>query len=72
MGVEPCLVASSLEGVLAQRLVRVLCPHCKEEDHTDTTRLSKINWNRSEAPKSFARLAVASVARPVIMADMPF
>jgi len=29
MGVEPFLVASSLLGVLAQRLVRRLCPHCK-------------------------------------------
>jgi type II secretory ATPase GspE/PulE/Tfp pilus assembly ATPase PilB-like protein len=28
MGVEPFLVSSSLEGVLAQRLVRRLCPHC--------------------------------------------
>src|SRR5436309_1751697 len=34
MGVEPYLVASSLEAVLAQRLVRVLCKHCKEEDHS--------------------------------------
>ena len=34
MGVEPYLVASSLEAVLAQRLVRVLCPHCKQEDTT--------------------------------------
>jgi len=31
MGVEPFLLSSSLLGVLAQRLVRVLCPHCKEE-----------------------------------------
>jgi general secretion pathway protein E/type IV pilus assembly protein PilB len=31
MGVEPYLVASSVEVVLAQRLVRVICPHCKEE-----------------------------------------
>jgi len=30
MGVEPFLVGSSLVAVLAQRLVRVLCPHCKE------------------------------------------
>ncbi|HVO21583.1 MAG TPA: type II secretion system ATPase GspE [Anaeromyxobacter sp.] len=30
MGVQPFLVASSLVGVLAQRLVRVLCPHCKQ------------------------------------------
>ncbi len=34
MGVEPYLVASSLEAVLAQRLVRVLCPHCKEVDQS--------------------------------------
>uniref|UniRef100_UPI0013CEF219 GspE/PulE family protein n=1 Tax=Pseudomonas viridiflava TaxID=33069 RepID=UPI0013CEF219 len=32
MGVEPFLLASSLLGVLAQRLVRRLCPHCKQED----------------------------------------
>jgi general secretion pathway protein E len=30
MGIEPFMVASSLSGVLAQRLVRVICPHCKE------------------------------------------
>ncbi len=36
MGVEPYLVASSLEAVLAQRLVRVLCPHCKQADHSAT------------------------------------
>ncbi len=30
MGIEPYLVASSLEAVLAQRLVRVICTHCKE------------------------------------------
>ena len=30
MGIEPFLVASSLVCVLAQRLIRVICPHCKE------------------------------------------
>lgn len=30
MGVEPFLLASSLTGVLAQRLMRELCPHCKK------------------------------------------
>lgn len=29
MGVEPFLLSSSVIGVVAQRLVRVLCPHCK-------------------------------------------
>jgi len=37
MNVEPYLVASSLEAVLAQRLVRVLCPECKAEDTSPTT-----------------------------------
>ncbi len=31
MGVEPFMVASTLSAVLAQRLVRVICPHCREE-----------------------------------------
>lgn len=30
MGIEPFLVASSLVCVLAQRLIRVICPHCRE------------------------------------------
>jgi type II secretory ATPase GspE/PulE/Tfp pilus assembly ATPase PilB-like protein len=30
MGVEPFLISSSLEGVLAQRLVRRICLHCRE------------------------------------------
>lgn len=32
MGIEPFLISSSLLGILAQRLVRVLCDECKEED----------------------------------------
>jgi len=31
LGLEPYLIASSLIGVVAQRLVRVICPNCKEE-----------------------------------------
>ena len=34
MGVENYLITSSLVAVLAQRLVRVICVHCKEEDGT--------------------------------------
>jgi len=32
MGVEPYLVASSVEAFVAQRLIRLICSHCKEED----------------------------------------
>jgi type II secretion system protein E len=30
MGVEPYLVASTVEGIIAQRLVRLICPECRE------------------------------------------
>src|SRR5205823_2330198 len=35
MGIEPFLVASTLEGVMAQRLVRTICKECKQEYHPD-------------------------------------
>jgi general secretion pathway protein E len=35
MGIEPFLVASSLSAILAQRLVRVICPQCREEYSAD-------------------------------------
>jgi general secretion pathway protein E len=37
MGIEPFMVASSLSAVLAQRLVRLICPHCREEYCPDQT-----------------------------------
>ncbi len=42
MEVEPYLTASSLACVLAQRLARVLCPHCKESYHLDREHAEKI------------------------------
>ncbi|RTZ94361.1 MAG: type II secretion system protein GspE, partial [Deltaproteobacteria bacterium] len=30
MGIEPFLVTSSIEAIIAQRLVRTICPHCRE------------------------------------------
>mgnify|MGYP000273900557 FL=1 len=35
MGVESFLVASSVVGIVAQRLVRKVCPHCREEYEPD-------------------------------------
>ncbi|MCL2725218.1 MAG: type II secretion system ATPase GspE [Polyangiaceae bacterium] len=42
MGVEPFLLRSSVIGVLAQRLVRVLCPHCKEAYEASPTDLDEL------------------------------
>lgn len=42
MGVEPFLIASSLLGVLAQRLVRRICPACKEPYRLEGSRLEEL------------------------------
>ncbi len=39
MGVEPFLVSSSVEGILAQRLVRTICKYCKEPYEPDRAAL---------------------------------
>lgn len=43
MGIEPFLVASSVEAVMGQRLVRTICPNCKEEQKVDRDYLRQIN-----------------------------
>ena len=45
MGVEPFLLASTLQGVLAQRLIRLLCPSCKKDNPDGTA-----EWNPSGCP----------------------
>lgn len=42
MGVKPFLVASSIQAVLAQRLVRLLCPHCKQPDEEPNRRTMQL------------------------------
>lgn len=44
MGVKPYLIASAVEGILAQRLVRKICPVCRQEETPDqvTMELLKI------------------------------
>ncbi len=49
MGCEPFLVATSLLGVVAQRLVRVLCPHCKAPHVASDTELNSIGLSRAQA-----------------------
>lgn len=47
MGVEPFLIASSVEGVLAQRLIRLVCPHCKEWYEPEPMTLSQLGPSAS-------------------------
>ena len=43
MGVEPFLLASSLEAVMAQRLVRKICPNCRERYKPDESLFKTLN-----------------------------
>ncbi len=42
MGIKPFLVASSIQAILAQRLIRTLCKDCKAPDNDPDTRLMKM------------------------------
>jgi type II secretion system protein E len=44
MGIEPFLIASSVEAVQAQRLIRTICPHCKTEQKVDRDYLNRIGF----------------------------
>jgi general secretion pathway protein E len=46
MGIEPFLVTSSVIAIIAQRLVRVLCPKCKEACEPDAESLANIGIDR--------------------------
>ncbi len=48
MGVEPFLLSSSLEGLMAQRLVRVLCNQCKEEHPATESEAARLGINVGE------------------------
>jgi general secretion pathway protein E len=58
MGCEPFLVASSLVGILAQRLIRVLCPHCKVPYVPTDAELASIEVTRDMAQKGSVFKAV--------------
>ena len=44
MGVEPFLVASSVNLIMAQRLARVICPQCKEEQPLPAEAFADLGW----------------------------
>jgi general secretion pathway protein E len=50
MGVEPFLLSSSMVGILAQRLVRTLCPHCKQAYEPSETELNALGLPASPVP----------------------
>jgi len=48
MGIEPFLVSSSLIAIMAQRLVRLICPECRQGYKPVTDELAKLGLNQKE------------------------
>ena len=48
MGIEPYLLTSTIKGVLAQRLVRKICPHCKTSYKPLADELAEIGLQASD------------------------
>jgi len=59
MGVEPFLVASSLMAVMAQRLVRRVCPHCRESYRPTAEELKEV----ALTPEAVARAGNPTIYR---------
>lgn len=48
IGVEPYLIAGALKGIISQRLVRRICPHCKTAYHPDSNEKSLLRLPEDE------------------------
>ncbi len=55
MGIEPFMVASSLVGVVGQRLVRQICAHCKEAYQPAEATLRALGFSAESRPEAFYR-----------------
>ena len=55
MGVEPYLLSSAMIGVLAQRLVRTICPSCKTNYMADAELLKRYGWTDKSVTLSKGR-----------------
>ncbi len=53
MGVEPFLVASSVIGIIAQRLVRTICIECRERHVPGDFELEQLGVDRSRLPENY-------------------
>ncbi len=51
IGIAPYIIGSSILGVLAQRLVRRICPHCREQYQPSSQELERLNLTEEQAAK---------------------
>jgi len=53
MGIEPFLVSTAVQSIIAQRLVRLLCPHCKEAYEPEEAQWTELGSSREVAGPIF-------------------
>ena len=53
VGVEPYLIASGLRGIISQRLVRCICPHCREEYQPSPEDLDSLGFSADSTAKFY-------------------
>jgi len=61
IGIPPYMIANSVIGVVAQRLVRTICSNCKEECMPSQDSLERLNLDQEEVPIQFYRGAGCSM-----------
>mgnify|MGYP001558238255 CR=1 FL=1 len=77
MGVEPFLINSALNCILAQRLVRILCAHCKERYELKEETVRKIGLKKAEGlaydffrPKGCSKCSNSGYKGRVVLAEV--
>ncbi len=58
MGIEPFLVSSSVVAIIAQRLVRTVCAHCREAYRPSDEELLEVGIRQADLPEGMAYRAV--------------
>jgi general secretion pathway protein E len=51
IGIEPFLITSAVRAVIAQRLIRILCDHCKEEFQPDEIELNRLGLSVNDCSR---------------------
>jgi general secretion pathway protein E len=60
MGVEPFLIASSVSGILAERLVRLLCVHCKKPQPATAAECASLHVDHATPPTLYHPVGCAA------------
>lgn len=72
IGIEPYLIASTVNAIMAQRLVRVICPDCKQEDKLETATVESLKkqFNLDALMEVLEKLDLTNGAKK--LEDLPF